>query len=324
MNQNKLKIIETIDKMQNELLTLSHQIHDHPELGFQEHQAVGFIRTFLKGHGFEVETPYCGLDTSFKAVKKGKHAGPRIAYASRTEAIGHSVGSFPSVSDGSANPLYDGTMGPRTVFRQRGPRPGYARQSEHARQEPTRTNRKPYRPTTRTTYCRAIRETPSYERSARQAANRGIDRSPRHRPRIEPRTYREAPAAISRSTVCRQNRTVGRHEQGPPPHTPNGQRVIARTVGTVCNKTFHRNGGPATSRRPAKAVRPTERIGPRAGSHVTAFFPAIYRRPTVRFPNGSRSTTHCFRENRTSTGHVIEKRHGPSPGIKRPCNTNIP
>lgn len=74
MNQNKLKIIETIDKMQNELLTLSHQIHDHPELGFQEHQAVGFIRTFLKGHGFEVETPYCGLDTSFKAVKKGKHA----------------------------------------------------------------------------------------------------------------------------------------------------------------------------------------------------------------------------------------------------------
>ncbi len=30
MNQNKLKIIETIDKMQNELLTLSHQIHDHP------------------------------------------------------------------------------------------------------------------------------------------------------------------------------------------------------------------------------------------------------------------------------------------------------
>ena len=48
MNQNKLKIIETIDKMQNELLTLSHQIHDHPELGFQEHHAVGFIRTFLE------------------------------------------------------------------------------------------------------------------------------------------------------------------------------------------------------------------------------------------------------------------------------------
>ena len=95
MNQNKLKIIETIDKMQNELLTLSHQIHDHPELGFQEHQAVGFIRTFLEGHGFEVETPYCGLDTSFKAVKKGKHAGPRIAFLAEYDAlrgIGHGCG----------------------------------------------------------------------------------------------------------------------------------------------------------------------------------------------------------------------------------------
>lgn len=96
MNQNKLKIIETIDKMQNELLTLSHQIHDHPELGFQEHQAVGFIRTFLEGHGFEVETPYCGLDTSFKAVKKGKHAGPRIAFLAEYDAlrgIGHGLRS---------------------------------------------------------------------------------------------------------------------------------------------------------------------------------------------------------------------------------------
>lgn len=95
MNQNKLKIIETIDKMQNELLTLSHQIHDHPELGFQEHQAVGFIRTFLEDHGFEVETPYCGLDTSFKAVKKGKHAGPRIAFLAEYDAlrgIGHGCG----------------------------------------------------------------------------------------------------------------------------------------------------------------------------------------------------------------------------------------
>ncbi len=95
MNQNKLKIIETIDKMQNELLTLSHQIHDHPELGFKEHQAVGFIRTFLEGHGFEVETPYCGLDTSFKAVKKGKHAGPRIAFLAEYDAlrgIGHGCG----------------------------------------------------------------------------------------------------------------------------------------------------------------------------------------------------------------------------------------
>ncbi len=95
MNQNKLKIIETIDGMQIELLTLSHQIHDHPEVGFQEHQAVRFISSFLEKHGFEVETPYCGLDTSFKAVKKGKGSGPRISFLAEYDAlrgIGHGCG----------------------------------------------------------------------------------------------------------------------------------------------------------------------------------------------------------------------------------------
>ena len=95
MNQNKLKIIETIDGIQNELLTLSHQIHDHPEVGFQEHQAVRFISSFLEKHGFEVETPYCGLDTSFKAVKKGKGSGPRISFLAEYDAlrgIGHGCG----------------------------------------------------------------------------------------------------------------------------------------------------------------------------------------------------------------------------------------
>ena len=36
MNQQKAKISETIDSMRDGLLTLSHQIHDHPEIGFQE------------------------------------------------------------------------------------------------------------------------------------------------------------------------------------------------------------------------------------------------------------------------------------------------
>ena len=95
MNQQKAKISETIDSMRDGLLTLSHQIHDHPEIGFQEHQAVEFISAFLKEHGFEVETPYCGLDTSFKAVKKGKGPGPRVAFLAEYDAlrgVGHGCG----------------------------------------------------------------------------------------------------------------------------------------------------------------------------------------------------------------------------------------
>ena len=58
MNNKKERIADVIDRSRDELFELSKKIHDHPELGFQEHQAVGFIRTFLEGHGFEVETPY--------------------------------------------------------------------------------------------------------------------------------------------------------------------------------------------------------------------------------------------------------------------------
>lgn len=95
MEQQKTNIIQTIDRMQHELLALSHQIHDHPELGYEEHQAVASIRSFLEDRGFQVETPYCGLDTSFKVVKKGKGPGPRIAFLAEYDAlrgIGHGCG----------------------------------------------------------------------------------------------------------------------------------------------------------------------------------------------------------------------------------------
>lgn len=95
MNQKKAKITETIDGMRGELLALSHQIHAHPEIGFEEHQATGFICTFLREHGFEVETPYCGLETSFRAVKKGKGPGPRVAFLAEYDAlrgVGHGCG----------------------------------------------------------------------------------------------------------------------------------------------------------------------------------------------------------------------------------------
>lgn len=95
MNQQKTKIIEKIDSMREDLLTLSHQIHANPELGFQEYKAVGFISDFLEKHGFEVQKEYCGLETSFRAVKEGKSEGPRIAFLAEYDAlrgVGHGCG----------------------------------------------------------------------------------------------------------------------------------------------------------------------------------------------------------------------------------------
>lgn len=95
MNQQKMRIAEKIDSLRPELLTLSHNIHANPEIGFQEYKSAGFITEFLKNHGFEVTEKYCGLDTSFKAVKKGKAEGPRVSFLAEYDAlrgIGHGCG----------------------------------------------------------------------------------------------------------------------------------------------------------------------------------------------------------------------------------------
>lgn len=95
MNHQKIRICEKIDSLRNDLLTLSHQIHANPEIGFQEYKAVGFISEFLEKYGFEIQKAYCGLETSFKAVKKGNADGPRIAFLAEYDAlrgIGHGCG----------------------------------------------------------------------------------------------------------------------------------------------------------------------------------------------------------------------------------------
>lgn len=91
----KEKIISVIDGLKNELITLSHNIHANPEISFTEHKSAEFIVNTLKSHGFEVEFPYAGLDTAFKATKKGKGTGPKIAFLAEYDAlpeIGHACG----------------------------------------------------------------------------------------------------------------------------------------------------------------------------------------------------------------------------------------
>lgn len=92
----KEEIKKTIDGLATELILLSHLIHDNPELGFEEHKAVGFITNVLKMHGFEAELNYCGLPTAFRVRKRGKlPGGPNIAFLAEYDAlrgVGHGCG----------------------------------------------------------------------------------------------------------------------------------------------------------------------------------------------------------------------------------------
>ena len=44
---------EAVDRLGDELESLSHRIHEHPELGYQEVKAAGWLSDFLERHGFK-------------------------------------------------------------------------------------------------------------------------------------------------------------------------------------------------------------------------------------------------------------------------------
>lgn len=95
MDNKKQKIAETVEAAREDLLKLSKNIHDNPELGFEEFKAVDFISETLENHGFSVEKGYGGLPTSFRADAKGNGDGPTVAFLAEYDAlngIGHGCG----------------------------------------------------------------------------------------------------------------------------------------------------------------------------------------------------------------------------------------
>ncbi|MBP2636270.1 MAG: amidohydrolase [Firmicutes bacterium] len=92
---DKQIIQQEIDQVKEALWELSHKIHKNPELGFQEEQAVKWQTELLKQHGFHIQVPFAGLDTSYKATFAGKGKGPKIAFLAEYDALkglGHACG----------------------------------------------------------------------------------------------------------------------------------------------------------------------------------------------------------------------------------------
>ncbi len=85
--QEKFKTIE------QDLLALSHRIHAHPELGFQEDKACVWLADALDAAGFRVQRGISGLDTAFAATAGTGplHIGICAEYDCLPE-IGHACG----------------------------------------------------------------------------------------------------------------------------------------------------------------------------------------------------------------------------------------
>jgi amidohydrolase len=80
---------------QEALLELSHRIHAHPEIRFEEHQASGWLAHALEARGFVVERGVGGLPTAFEARLDGRPGGPTVALLCEYDALpglGHACG----------------------------------------------------------------------------------------------------------------------------------------------------------------------------------------------------------------------------------------
>ncbi|HLX78225.1 MAG TPA: hypothetical protein VKR27_05015, partial [Acidimicrobiales bacterium] len=84
---------DAIDAASERLVELSHEIHAHPELGFEEERASTWCADMLAGAGFSIEMGAGGLPTAFSAtVGSGE---PAIGICCEYDAlpdIGHACG----------------------------------------------------------------------------------------------------------------------------------------------------------------------------------------------------------------------------------------
>lgn len=82
-----------VESHRADLVGLARSIHAHPELAFQEHRASKWIAELCERHGFHVDQPFGGLDTSLR-VRVGD-SGPHVAVLAEYDAlpeIGHACG----------------------------------------------------------------------------------------------------------------------------------------------------------------------------------------------------------------------------------------
>ncbi len=81
------------ESRQDQLVALSHRIHAHPEMGFEEVQAASWLCESLSDAGFQVEQGVCDLPTAFRAtVGSGPlHVGICAEYDC-LPGIGHACG----------------------------------------------------------------------------------------------------------------------------------------------------------------------------------------------------------------------------------------
>lgn len=112
----KEKLRAELETRRSELVRLSLDIHDNPELSFQEVKAASLLSDYLKSNGFCVERNIAGLSTAFRAVYgEGK---PKIVVLAEYDALpgighgcGHNIIAASAVGAGVASKIVVDNLG---------------------------------------------------------------------------------------------------------------------------------------------------------------------------------------------------------------------
>lgn len=93
LKEVKERIARRVRDAHPHLRTISHTIHENPEIMFQEHRAAALLTEELEEHGFQVERGVAGLETSFVATYGSGE--PTVAFIAEYDALpklGHACG----------------------------------------------------------------------------------------------------------------------------------------------------------------------------------------------------------------------------------------
>ncbi|MGQ9518352.1 MAG: amidohydrolase [Anaerolineae bacterium] len=93
MDSLQMEALSAIDEERGALVRLADDLYAHPETGYQEHHAAAQLTGFLRDHGFQVQHPYGGVDTAFRAqVGADRPTVALIAEYDALPSIGHGCG----------------------------------------------------------------------------------------------------------------------------------------------------------------------------------------------------------------------------------------
>lgn len=95
MSNRNAQMSEAVDRMKDQLRTVSQEIFEHPEVKNEEVVASKLLASELEKAGFDVELGVAGLETAIRAVHPAVSDGPTVAILGEYDAlpeIGHACG----------------------------------------------------------------------------------------------------------------------------------------------------------------------------------------------------------------------------------------